>query len=213
MKTKKQVNDVEIERIHTEWKSWLKAEKLKITHPSQIPDWFLTNQKKIMEGANATPGIKYWHYPKFVEQDNFEGLCFDSCLFKELVSNSHSCPEDGIENFMRDPSKPLGYVGWTGYLAGSLKRPSGLDSSYPYGAALNAVGIHTGSGGGGNRHFRYDFRIYVADWPGLQAEADRILNQMRLDAIRARRKEAVAKIKYERAEIVRRLQGAGRGIY
>jgi hypothetical protein len=201
----------EKEKIRDTWKEWLRAEKLKITRPEQIVDWFLTNQKTIMAAYNAIDG---WHRhfdDKFVPEDNFSKLEFTRLTFSETVSNSHSCPEDGVRNFMCEPDKPRGYIGWTGYLNGSLDRPAKHNASYPYSGALQLVGIHTGSGGGGNKSFSYDFKIFLGDWPGLQAEVDRILNQKRLDAIRARRKAAVAKVRNERNEIVRRLQNAGSG--
>lgn len=107
------------------------------------------------------------------------------------VSNSHSCPHDGITNWggrnkMEDGSEaPQGYPGWTGHIEWLVEWPKELDGIY-LGSDLFSKGTfhtgrqraHTGTGGGGGGHFSkefntwvqrpgYDFKIYASDWPGL----------------------------------------------
>ena len=107
------------------------------------------------------------------------------------VSNSHSCPHNGVTNFSQSYNRqqgknlPEGYPGWTGRVEWIVKWPVEWDGFY-LGGDLFAKGTfrtgrqraHTGTGGGvGMRYsekhkchimsFGYDFRLYAADWPGL----------------------------------------------
>lgn len=186
----------EADNLRATWKAWLHEEKLKITRPEQIPAWFLKNQKKIMDASNAINGGHRWFNDTFVPEDEFTELKFSEPKFSERVSNTHCCPEGGVQNFMCDDTKPRGYVGWTSYVNGTLVRPAKHNSSYPYSGALKLVGIHTGTGGGENINFGYDIKIFLDDWPGLKGAVTRI-----------RRLAAVAKVKREREEIIRRLKG------
>ncbi len=187
----------EKENLKNTWKEWLLVEKLKITRPEQIPEWFLKNQKKIMDACNAVDGAHRWFNSEFVPADEFTRLEFSGMNFSRYVSNSHSCPEGGMLNWSGDADKPKGYIGWTTYVTGTLNRPIKHDSEYPYSGALRLIGLHTGSGGGGNKNFGYDLKIFLDDWPGLKAAV-----------IRINRLEAVTRVKRERDEIVRRLRSA-----
>ena len=114
-----------------------------------------------------------------------------SLRWSDSVSNSHSAPHDGVENWggdvkMKDGSPaPRGYPGWTGSIEWLVEWPEEFDGIY-LGSDLFSKGTfrsgrqraHTGTGGGGGGHFnkefntycqrpRYDFRIYASDWPGL----------------------------------------------
>ena len=107
------------------------------------------------------------------------------------VSNSHSCPRGGVQNWggrekMPDGTPaPRGYPGWTGHIEWLVEWPKEFDSIY-LGSDLFSKGsfstgrqrAYTGSGGGAGGHFnpefntwcqrpRYDFRIYASDWPGM----------------------------------------------
>jgi len=108
-----------------------------------------------------------------------------SLRWSDSVSNSHSCPHNGIENFMRHEDKPTGYPGWTGRAEWMVAWPKEWDGYY-LGGDLFAAGTfrtgrqraHTGTGGGGGMRWNeehkchvmthgYEFKIYAADWPGL----------------------------------------------
>lgn len=101
------------------------------------------------------------------------------------VSNSHSCPHNGVQNWGGKDDKPKGYPGWTGRAEWIVRWPEEWDGWY-LGSDLFANGTfrsgrqraHTGTGGGGGMHyskkhkchvqsFGYDFRIFAADWPGM----------------------------------------------
>jgi len=171
-----------LEKIKNTFKDWLHEEKLKIYHPSDIPAWFLDNQQTIMDAWNAgcrpidTFGCS--GEDKFYNTDKFENVKFTgNSVFQDLLSNTHSCPDNGTTNFMRDPDKPRGYPGWSAYIKGALIRNKKHNGSYPYSGALKLVGLKTGTGGGGNADWGYSVSIFLADWPGLEAEYASILHE------------------------------------
>jgi hypothetical protein len=109
--------------------------------------------------------------------------------WSDSVSNSHSAPHNGVENFdtraTYNKGKPTGYPGWTGSINWIVEWPQELEGMY-LGSDLFSKGTfrsgrqraHTGTGGGGGGHMSkefktwvqrpsYDFRIYAADWPGM----------------------------------------------
>jgi hypothetical protein len=112
-----------------------------------------------------------------------------SLRWHDNVSNSHSCPHNGVTNWSpswnTDKTVPTGYPGWTGHIEWLVEWPKEFDGIY-LGSDLFAKGTfrtgrqraHTGTGGGGGGHFNkefntycqrpgYDFKIFAADWPGL----------------------------------------------
>ena len=108
-----------------------------------------------------------------------------SLRWNDHVSNSHSCPHDGVQNFMRHDDKPTGYPGWSGRVEWMVAWPKEWDGHY-LGGDLFAAGTfrtgrqraHTGTGGGGGMRWNedhkcyvmthgYDFKIFAADWPGM----------------------------------------------
>lgn len=108
--------------------------------------------------------------------------------WNDSVSNSHSCPHNGVTCWSSHDAKdgrPRGYPGWQGRIEWLVKWPKDLDGMY-LGSDLFSRGTfrtgrqraYTGTGGGGGGHFNktwntwvqrpgYDFKIFAADWPGL----------------------------------------------
>lgn len=170
-------------RVRAEYSSWLRKEKQNIHYVNQIIPWFLKNQRQIMDAANAllltSPSDR--KYRKcFTADDVFENMSFEHISYKDNVSNTHRCPDGGVTNFTsKEPGKPTGYPGWKGYIKGTLKRNPKDEYAYPYGEALNVVGLKTGSGGGGNKSWGYDVSIFLSDWPGLQVE----VTEMEMDMV------------------------------
>lgn len=163
------------QRLRAEFKDWLKEERSQIKYTQDIIPWFLKNQRKIMDATNAI--VLSSEYDKkygkqFNSRDRFDDLRFDRIRYEEFLSNDRVCPENGVLNWNNDPTKPTSYVGWKGYISGSLIRDPKHEYSYPYSEALNIVGIHTGTGGGGNKNWGYDCSIFLEDWTGLQHEID-----------------------------------------
>lgn len=111
--------------------------------------------------------------------------------WNDSVSNTHSCPHNGVTNFNQGYNRqqgknlPEGYPGWQGRVDWIVAWPKEWDGYY-IGSDLFARGTfstgrqraHTGTGGGGGMSWSekygcyvqscgYDFRIYAADWPGM----------------------------------------------
>ena len=103
------------------------------------------------------------------------------------ISNSHSCPHNGVENWsgnvqMKDGSlAPRGYPGWTGHVEWIVQWPEEYDGIYLGSDLFRAnkkVRAYAGSGGGGGmryshkyecftQSFGYSVNIFAADWPGM----------------------------------------------
>lgn len=107
--------------------------------------------------------------------------------WQNSVSNSHSCPHNGVTCWSREEARdgrPTGYPGWTGRVAWIVEWPKCYDGHYLGSDLFRSAGrygrvrAHTGTGGGGGMHYNekhgchvqsyaYDFRLFAADWPGL----------------------------------------------
>lgn len=108
----------------------------------------------------------------------------------ESVSNSHSCPHNGMTNwggYNSDKGAPNGYPGWGGRVSWIVAWPEEWDGVY-LGSDLfkglcssgrgNRRRAYSGGGGGGGltfskkyncyvQSFGYDFKLFDADWPGI----------------------------------------------
>lgn len=179
-----------------EFKEWLAKEKSKITCVSMIGPWVLENQVKLMEASN------FFRCSSFNDQfdiniDRFEKYEITNVVYHDLISNTHSCPENGVTNWGGiDPTSPTGYAGWRCRINGSLIRESKNNSLYPHSGISKFIRLFTGTGGGGNNDWTYDANIFLDDWPGLiQQWVD-----MKFD-------HAVASYENEKEAIIRRLSG------
>ena len=180
----------ELARIRKEFKDWFAAEKEKIVHVDMIVPWVMSNQKYLMKAWNSFQEAKNSIFrDDFYDTDEFTSMTMDF-RYSDFVSNSHSCPRNGVQNWGGDKKlpdgslAPTGYPGWSGNFESTLKRDKKHNSSYPTGAFMRWLDIQVGSGGGGNEHTGYDFKIFLADWPGLQVqvedeERDRIVRKLK----------------------------------
>lgn len=149
------------------------------------PQFVLDNQDAFwVEAARSewrSYGEKKLPTPRLLEFSEF------SMSWSDQVSNSHSCPHNGVENWCaRDKDKPTGYPGWSGRIEWVVAWPKKFDGYYPGGNLFKGNSsfntgrqrAHTGTGGGGHmsysqkyrchvQKFGYDFRLYAADWPGM----------------------------------------------
>ena len=171
------LNQRKYTRLRSEWKNWLTDERSKITRFEDIAPWLIRNQGKIMDAVNA-------HYntgdDKFHDGDDFTKIEM-SCCWSDLVSNSHHAPAGKPQNWSRKPSIPLGYPGFTGDVRCSLSRKKKHINNYPISSFLNIVGIHTGTGGGGNTSCNYAIFVYDEEWPGLVQgiQEDKVLHALK----------------------------------
>ncbi len=121
----------------------------------------------------------------------------------DSVSNSHSCPHNGVTCWSSNEAKdgrPRGYPGWQGHIEWLVEWPPEFNSIY-LGSDLFSRGTfrtgrqraHTGTGGGGGGHFNkefnthcqrpsYDFKLFAADWPGLARYREKRIMWDRLGA-------------------------------
>lgn len=112
-----------------------------------------------------------------------------SLRWNDHVSNSHSCPHNGVTNWSpswnKDKTVPTGYPGWLGRAEWICAWPKEWDGHYLGGDIFSGGTFrtarqraHIGTGGGGGMRYSekhkcyvmshgYDFRIFAADWPGL----------------------------------------------
>lgn len=100
-----------------------------------------------------------------------------SVSYLERCSNTHRCPRDGVTNFSCDDDKPRGYPGWYGRITFDIANDPGVSKHKKLRSlwiritdALEFVGIHTGTGGGGNP-YSYDVTLFVNDFEALKKMA------------------------------------------
>jgi hypothetical protein len=115
------------------------------------------------------------------EYHEYVSVSLEHMYWNECVSNSHSCPRQGVENFDRrsehNRGKPTGYPGWHGRIEIRVRPPvrksrgkeylaDGWGSDYFAGTPLK-----TGTGGGGGKKgteyvsYGYDLKLFAADFP------------------------------------------------
>lgn len=114
--------------------------------------------------------------PEFHE---YVDVSLDGMCWGEKVSNSHSRPRGGVENWDTradyNKGKPTGYSGWTGRITIKVKPPMYKYKGKEYmedgwgGDYFNNTTINTGSGGGGNgddcKQYSYSVKLFAADFP------------------------------------------------
>jgi hypothetical protein len=132
--------------------------------------------------------------PELLEFERFD------VRWNPKVSNSHSCPHNGVTCWSSHEAKdgrPTSYPGWSGRADWIVRWPKEWDGVY-LGSDLFRSGFgsagrqraHTGTGGGGGmrwsekhkcwvQSFGYDFKLFAADWPGLaRAEGMKQFNEV-----------------------------------
>jgi hypothetical protein len=97
--------------------------------------------------------------------------------YNEHASNSHQCPHNGVENWARKDDLPKYYPGYTGQIKLMYSRDPGEFISDDIARCLKRMGVHTGSGGGGDRKHpyygrmevrSYEVTLFLDDWEGLR---------------------------------------------
>lgn len=119
--------------------------------------------------------------------------------YSDMVSNSHSSPEGYPQNWGRDETTPKGYPGWSGRVWIRYAEECRSFGGTPFEKTLT----YTGTGGYGDyggpwrqvattrwkhysdmrrvpkdaypeiRHYSWDYRIYLLDWPKLAEWLDK----------------------------------------
>lgn len=118
-----------------------------------IAEWVVANSEQLLLSKWDKPPRRNAKLP-YISMMKFEDMRWGDC-----ISNSHSCPRNGITNWEGEPSKPRGYPGWSGRISFDVHN---FDTFYSM--PLRDLDIHTGSGGGGNP-YRYCVKLFEYDWP------------------------------------------------
>lgn len=117
--------------------------------------------------------------------------CNLSLHYSDQVSNTHSCPHNGVTNWNQAHNRrqglnlPEGYPGLRGRLDYKVEWYSAWEGWYPGGSDMwKDTRVHTGTGGGGGfkayetdktkglQSFGYDVTLFFDDWPGLKQAFD-----------------------------------------
>jgi hypothetical protein len=167
----KHLSELREDRMHRRARQNIRNRKLDdlINQPSfqDIVNWIETNPEFFFDGLIKAGHSGWAHRRAHLREAFWIKITNLKLRWNESVSNSHSCPRDGVRNWDRNIAKPMGYPGWEGRIEFKLSHNFGFGSD-----VLNNTGIHTGSGGGGtNNHFGYEVRFFVSDWPGLRSAA------------------------------------------
>ena len=133
-------------------------------------EWFFANgMKNALWKCDKKPKNKH----KLVS------LKFD-VRWSDAVSNSHSCPRDGVTNWGGDTKlpngspAPRGYPGWTGNVKFVIDAGMSAHKKNPYrydgygSDYFEHTPINTGSGGSGNgQNYSYGIELFASDFPAM----------------------------------------------
>lgn len=153
-----------------------------------------------MELPKTLDELGYWIIDtvnKNYKKNKLIGLVWD-VTYKDSVSNTHSAPVNGFENFSCKPELPRGYPGFQGRVWYRMENEKEF-SWKPLAPSMT----HTGTGGGGSYDcpvwneycschyfydnttplkpyvYSYDYRFYLMDFPDIEKQV--------LDEIHAQR--------------------------
>jgi hypothetical protein len=139
---------------------------------------------------------------KHVDQRFVHALRFH-LRWNDHVSNSHSCPLNGVENWQRELDKPRSYPGWQGQVWFGIVSELADKSLDSYSSSFGIIKppLNTGSGSGagsgaafGYKHAHsagykdstskykygsYDFKVFADDFPDFVDHEFREANTMR----------------------------------
>ena len=164
---------------------------------------------KLCENSTKVDDI-FQNLPKAIK-NNFNAEIIDLCYkveYRKEVSNSHSCPINGVENFMRDASKPLHYRGLQGQIEFTIINNERVTSSsglFGNRGTYSVAGVNLGSGGGSSvqymkdgelfiaMNYTYDVKVFIDDFEFLNSATDAQFISMEKEADR---KERLHKLKY-----------------
>ena len=190
-----------LEMVASEADAWWAEAYQREMSIEDFKNFVIENQSRFWQEA-ARSNSHNWSYvgktrrgvvcpvPKLLEFTGFDLRWSDS------VSNSHSCPHNGVMNWWgsRDASLPIGYPGWYGEVSWIIEFPELWNGFYLGGDLFSGrrSRCHTGSGGGGGgglhkkygcytQSFNYQLKLYAADWPGMLRvdEMDRIARRLK----------------------------------
>jgi hypothetical protein len=143
-------------RERAEFQEWVDTEKAKCKTPGQVAEFLRINFDRLNTYSYHRAGKK-----PVVASITITGD------YRNSVSNSHSCPHNGVTNWGSKADKPKGYPGIYGRINVEVSNGNnytGFLSDY-----FTPVRVFTGSGGGGN----YEVTLWLDDWPGLKETVEK----------------------------------------
>jgi len=149
---------------------------------------FIKDNWKWFWANGAKHNFYKWSRNKGVAADfhEYHDVVVIESYWKEDLSNSHSSPRNGVQNF--DPrsdynkGKPTSYPGWGARINIKVKPPMSTHKKNPYmhdgwgSDYFDHTIINTGSGGGGGTYdkdgakyvsYSYDCKLWAADFPAM----------------------------------------------
>ena len=152
------------------------AKKRQERNHQKILDEMTNKLAKFRETAQTTHDIECWiienseflaHRHNVVNHRKKTKFYFTdvkiNVKYNNSVSNTHSAPFNGVENWGRDKNLPMGYPGWRGQV--DFKFDGDIDGFFS--DLFSRTGIHLGTGGGSGSFYSSDIILYEADWLGL----------------------------------------------
>lgn len=126
-----------------------------------IINWIETNPSWLINNAKRNHLFK----PIFTSLQFNINITYLTLSYSTRVSNSHSCPRNGVPNWGRHNNNiPNGYPGWEGLIE---FQTSNYITTFG-GDIFKNTGIHIGTGGARrNGGFGFSVRLFEDDWPGL----------------------------------------------
>lgn len=172
----KHLNTLRVNRMHRRARE--------IRHRKKLEDlWNQPSFDKIINWIELNPDV-FWKIGSGMDinvnwrndrwnaiRDKFEiKITHLSLDYSDSVSNSHSCPHNGMTNWGGDKllkdgtPAPTGYPGYRGRIEWEFTTDiPGFCSDL-----FRNTRIHTGSGGGGALRGSYEVRFFLDDWPGIK---------------------------------------------
>lgn len=174
-----------LEIVVSETDAWWAAAYEREMSIEDFKNFIIENQDRFWQDAACSEGFN-WNrvgkthrgvvcpVPRLLEFAKFDLFWSDS------VSNTHSCPHNGVTNWGCKNDKPAGYPGWRGRVEWIVEFPEEWCGVYLGGDLFRGrrSRCHTGGGGGGSsghskqynchtQQYGYEFRLYAADWTGM----------------------------------------------
>jgi hypothetical protein len=164
-----------ITQMEADRESFIKRMGATVTSIKELEEFIADNWQWFF--ANGMKHKLWMSDPKPKNKHTLVSVRFENMRWSDSVSNTHSCPRDGVQNWdqrrNREAGKniPEGYPGWAGHIyftvnAGTTahkvpRECDGYGSDY-----FKDTGINTGTGSGGST-CQYDMKLFASDFPAM----------------------------------------------
>jgi hypothetical protein len=140
-----------------------------VTSAEQFEKWFTNNWKELVIRGTVYDLLSWGKNFDHIDVNNIPELVSVrmTATFSHQLSNTHSCPKNGVTNWHGDKDKPRGYPGWRCRLEWRMAHDP---KKFRAGGDIfrNSV-INTGTGSGGD-YCTYDVSLWADDWPAWSKE-------------------------------------------